>query len=227
MARTFNAEVHAVRREAFMDVAQQLVQTRGYEQMSVADVLEAVGASRGAFYHYFESKDALLDAVVDRMADQATLTLQPVLDDPHLTAIQKLEALFGALAQFKAERKELVLGILQVWVSDENAIVREKLRRHVSARLVPWLDRIVHQGIAEGVFTSRYPDFLPRVLAALVQGMSDLASELWIGRQLNTITLEEVKKTFAAYVEAFERIVGVRPGSLTVLDEPTLELWFG
>jgi hypothetical protein len=131
------------------------------------------------------------------------------------------------MAQFKAERKELVLRILEVWMSDGNALVREKMRHLVSARLVPWLERIVDQGITEGVFSSRYPDYLARILAALVQGMSDLAAELWMGRQRGTVTFEEVERTFAAYLEAFERIVGVRPGSLTFLDKPTLQVWFG
>jgi hypothetical protein len=92
---------------------------------------------------------------------------------------------------------------------------------------VPWLERIVDQGITEGVFSSRYPDYLARILAALVQGMSDLAAELWMGRQQGTVTFEEVERTFAAYLEAFERIVGVRRGSLTFLDKPTLQVWFG
>jgi AcrR family transcriptional regulator len=227
MARTLNPESHAVRRDAFLDVAQQLVQTRGYEQMSVTDVLDAVGASRGAFYHYFESKDALLDAVVNRMADQATVRVEPVLSDPKLTAIEKLEAVFGGIAQYKAERKDLVLAILQVWRSDDNAIVREKMRRIVTARQLPWLERIVHQGIAEGVFNSRYPDHLPRVLVTFMQGLAELASEMWIDRQLGSISLDEVKRTFAAHLEAFERMVGVRPGSLTFLDEPSLEFWYG
>lgn len=227
MARTLNPESHAVRRDAFLDAAQRLIQTRGYEQMSIGDILAELDASRGAFYHYFESKDALLDAVVERMADGATVRLEPVLADPELTATAKLEALFGGMAQFKAERKELVLRILEVWMSDGNAVVREKMRRIVSARLVPWLERIVDQGITEGVFSSRYPDYLARILAALVQGMSDLAAELWMGRQLGSVTFEEVERTFAAYLEAFERIVGVRPGSLRFLDKPTLQLWFG
>jgi len=227
MARTLNVESHAIRRDVFLDAAQRLIQTRGYEQMSIGDILAELDASRGAFYHYFESKEALLDAVVDRMADQATARLEPVLADPELTASAKLEALFGGMAQFKAERKELVLRILEVWMSDGNAIVREKMRRLVSARLVPWLERIVGQGITEGVFSSRYPDYLARILAALVQGMSDLAAELWMGRQLGTVTFDEVERTFAAYLEAFERIVGVRPGSLKFLDKPTLQVWFG
>ena len=46
--------------------------SRGYDRFSIQDILDATGASKGAFYHYFDSKDALLDAIVDRMADQAT-----------------------------------------------------------------------------------------------------------------------------------------------------------
>ena len=57
--------------------------------------------------------------------------------------------------------------------------------------------------------------------------MGELAAELWVGRQDGTVTLEEVKGTFDAYKEAFERIVGVPPDSLQFLDERTIEFWFG
>ncbi|HEY6057959.1 MAG TPA: hypothetical protein VIV06_07995, partial [Candidatus Limnocylindrales bacterium] len=152
---------------------------------------------------------------------------EPILADPGLTATQKLEAMVGGIAQFKAERRDLALGVMRVWLSDDNVVVREKLRRLVTTRQLPWFERIVRQGIAEGSFTSRFPDYLARVLVALISGMGELAVELWIGRQDGTITLEEVKRTFDAYLEAFERIVGVRPGSLQFLDEPTIESWFG
>lgn len=227
MARTLNPEAHAVKRDVFVDAAQRLIITRGYEQFSIQDVLQIAEASKGAFYHYFDSKDQLVDAVVNRMADQATVVVAPVLADPALPAVAKLERLFNGMAQFKAERKDLVLGILRVWQSDDNALVREKLRKLVAVRLVPWLEVIVRQGIEEGSFASGYPDYLARVLATLVQGMSELASELWVDRQTDAVSLEEVKRTFDAYHEAFERIVGARPGSLKFLDEPTIEFWFG
>ena len=227
MARTLNPETHAVKRDVFVDAAQHLIVTRGYEQFSVQDVLQIAEASKGAFYHYFDSKDELVDAVVNRMADQATVVVTPVLADPALPAVAKLERLFNGMAQFKAERKDLVLGILRVWQSDDNALVREKLRKLVAVRLVPWLEVIVRQGIEEGSFASGYPDYLARVLATLVQGMSELASELWVDRQTDAVSLEEVKRTFDAYHEAFERIVGARPGSLKFLDEPTIEFWYG
>jgi AcrR family transcriptional regulator len=227
MPRTLNPETYTVKRDVFVDVAQLLITTRGYASFSVQDVLDAANASKGAFYHYFDAKDQLVDAVVNRMADQAAATVQPILDDPDRSAVDKLEALFRGMAQFKAERKDLVLGILRIWLSDDNLVVREKLRRIVVLRLVPWLEGIVRQGVAEGTFTSHDPDRLARVLATLVQGMSELASELWVARQSDTVSLEEVQRTFAAYQEAFERIVGVPSGTLRFLDEQTVEFWFG
>lgn len=200
---------------------------RGYDRFSIQDVLDAAGASKGAFYHYFDSKDALLDAVVDRMADQATALVQPLLDDEGMTAPQKLQAVFGGIAQFKAERSDLVMGFMRVWGSHDNAIVRERLRRLAAQRQLRLLDGIIRQGIAEGSFTSGYPDQVARVVVGFMAGMGELAVELWIGRQDGTVTYEEVKRLFDAYLEAFERIVGARPGSLRFLDEPTLEFWFG
>jgi AcrR family transcriptional regulator len=227
VARTLNPAAHAVRRDVFIDAAEALIQTRGCERFSIQDVLDATDASKGAFYHYFDSKDALVDAVVDRMAEQAATRVEPILADPRLTATQKLEAMVGGIAEFKAERKDLAIGVMRVWLSDDNVVVREKLRRLASSRQLPWFELIVRQGIAEGSFTSRFPDHLARVLVALIQGMGDLAIELWVGRQDGSVTLEEVKRTFDAYLEAFERIIGVPPGTLQFLDEPTIELWFG
>ena len=102
MARTLNAAVHTVRKEAFVDVAQRLMQTKGYEQMSVQDVLDELGASRGAFYHYFDSKQALLEAVVDRMVDGALAAVSPIVDDPNLSALRKFEGVFAGIQRFKA-----------------------------------------------------------------------------------------------------------------------------
>ncbi|MCI0583855.1 MAG: TetR/AcrR family transcriptional regulator [Chloroflexi bacterium] len=227
MARTLNPVAHAVRRDAFIDAAQGLIQTRGYERFSLQDVMDATGASKGAFYHYFDSKAALLDAVVNRMADQAIAQVQPLLDDPNLSAPKKLEVVFGGIAQYKAERKDLVLAVMRVWLSDDNAIVREKLKRLASNRQREILEVIVRQGIAEGSFAAGNPDHVALVLVALMQGIGEVALELWVGRQDGTVTFKEVTETFDAYLEAFERIVGVRPGSLQFLDEQALEFWFG
>src|SRR5258706_2761153 len=96
MARTANATLRMVRREAFLYVAQGLIQTKGYEAMSVQDVLDSLEASKGAFYHYFDSKQDLLEAVIDRFSYVTIASIVPILDDPESPALRKpLIALTG------------------------------------------------------------------------------------------------------------------------------------
>ena len=227
MARTVNVESHKARRDAFLDVAQQLIQTKGYEQMSIQDVLDQLESSRGALYHYFDSKQALLDGVVDRLAERGMAAVAPILADPGLPALRKLENVLSGIASFKAEQTDLVLAIMEVWNSDGNALVRERVRRLSARWLAPVLSAIIRQGIDEGIMTTSSPDEMARVLVYLMQGYQELAGELFLARQAGTIRVEDVVRAFAGYTDAFERILGVPQGSVTLVDEPTLRYWFG
>ncbi|MGD0833361.1 MAG: TetR/AcrR family transcriptional regulator [Candidatus Dormibacteria bacterium] len=227
MARTVNPEARAVRREAFVDTALRLIQAKGYEQMSVQDVLDDLEASRGAFYHYFDGKIALLEAAVDRIVDAAMEAVMPVVADPELPALRKLERLFSGIAGWKSERMELMLALLRVWYSDDNAIVRDKVRRSMVARLVPPLTEIIRQGVADGEFTASCPEDAARAVVSLLDGAQDLACELFFARRAGEATFEFVQARFAGHAEAMERILGVLPGALSLIDDRTLRLWFG
>ena len=226
MARTLNPASHAVRRDAFLDAAQRLVQSQGYEQMSLQGVLDELGASKGAFYHYFDSKEALLAAVVDRMVDAGMAAVAPVAADPDLGALAKLAGLFASLAQWKGERSDLMIELVRVWVSDANAVVRDQLRIGTQARLTPLLATIIHQGKAEGVFTITSPEHTAGVLVAMLIGTNETASRLFLDRKSGAITFEDVESTLAAYGEAFERVLGLPPGSWPKLDPSTMHFWF-
>ena len=226
MARTLDVAVHAVRRDTFVEAAQRLIVTTGYERMSIQDVLDEVGASRGAFYHYFDSKVALLDAVVERMVDQATATIEPIAADQTLSATARFQGLFSGIARWKGERTDLIIGLLDAWLADENAIVREKFRRHVVERLLPPLTTIVRDGHAAGEFTVTSPDHAARVVVALVLGANETASQLYVARQAGTISIDEVDRTLIAFGEAFERILGARPGSFELVDPAIIRRWF-
>ena len=227
MARTLNLAIHTVRKEAFVDAATRLMQTKGYEQMSIQDVLDAVEASRGAFYHYFGSKQALLEAVIDRMVDAGLGAVEPVVADPTLPAAAKLRGVFSTIGRWKTERKALVLSLLTVWLSDDNAIVREKFRRTTVRRLVPTLAPIIRQGVAEGTFRSDSPEETARVLVMLLQGFQDVAMELFLDRQAGHIDTAAVERTFATYAASFERILGAPAGSIDLIDRSVLREWFG
>jgi AcrR family transcriptional regulator len=227
MARTVNATLHGVRRDGFLDVAQHLVETKGYEAMSIQDVLDALEVSKGAFYHYFDSKQALLEAVVERFADGAMARMAPILSDPNLSALEKLERVFAGIAGWKAERKDLVLAIIEVWSSDSNAIVREKLRRMTVRLMTPLFSAVIKQGIDEGLFNVASPDETATVLLSVMLGFQEQATHLFIARQANTIPFELVERTVAGYTAAYERILGIPKGSLTLTDRATLRFWFG
>ncbi|HEY2887847.1 MAG TPA: helix-turn-helix domain-containing protein, partial [Candidatus Limnocylindrales bacterium] len=117
MARTLDPEAHSLKRDAFVDAAQRLIQSKGYEQLSLQDVIDAVGASKGAFYHYFGSKEDLLEAVIERMVDATIELMIPIVHDPELPAIQKLQLVFSAGAAWKGERKDFFVELLRVWMS--------------------------------------------------------------------------------------------------------------
>lgn len=227
VARTLDPVVHALKRDAFIDTAQRLIQTHGYERMSIQDVLDDLGTSRGAFYHYFDSKTALLDGVIGRMVDGAMVALAPLVADPNRSAIEKFVGLFSGIASWKAERKELLMEIMRVWFSDDNAIVREKSRHGAVASLTPALTTIIQQGVAEGSFTVTSPDHAARVLVSLALGANEHAGDLFVARQAGRVPFEEVVGALAAYPEAYERILGAPPGSLRWFDDDSLHLWFG
>ncbi len=227
MARTLDLEKHTVRKEAFVEAAQRLLQTKGYEAMSIQDLLAELGASRGAFYHYFDSKQALLEAVVDRITDAALATVASVMDDASLRAAGKLTRIFSDIGRWKTERRALVLSLMEVWMSDENAIFREKIRERLMTRMVPLLTQIVREGIAEGTFTSRSPQDTAMVLVMLIEGFQNRALELFIARQAGKVTYQDAERYFASYLDAFERILGAPPGSIKLIDESILREWYG
>ncbi|HEX8792557.1 MAG TPA: TetR family transcriptional regulator [Polyangiaceae bacterium] len=55
------------RKEEILDVATRYFAERGYEGTSMNDVAEAVGVRKASLFYHFETKDALYEAVLDRL----------------------------------------------------------------------------------------------------------------------------------------------------------------
>lgn len=56
-------------RKKILEAANRLFYERGYAATSFSDIAEAAAFNRGNFYHYFKSKDDILDAVVAQRAE--------------------------------------------------------------------------------------------------------------------------------------------------------------
>ena len=230
MARTVNPVAHAAKRDAFVDAAIGLIQRNGYAQLSVQDVIEAVGASKGAFFHYFDSKPALLAAVVDRMVETATSVAAPIAADPQLTAVQKLQAVFAGIYQWKSVQPEFqpdaVEELTRTWYSDENTVVVERMRAAVGRRVTPLFAGLLREGVADGSFSLTSPEGTASVLTSLILGLNDMAIRLFIARRDGTVSFETVACTLGAYFEGIERVLGLPSTAWPLVDERALRFWF-
>ena len=92
-----------VRTNEIIGCAERLFFEQGYENTTVNDVIREANVSKGAFYHYFVSKEALLEAVAARMARQSLKELQTVFEDPSLDAVGQLNALFAGSRRLKVD----------------------------------------------------------------------------------------------------------------------------
>ena len=226
MPRILKEEQYTVRRNEILDVTQRLVYTKGFGQMTIQDILDDLQISKGAFYHYFDSKQALLEALSERLQDEADRILIPIAQDAHLSALEKLERYFDTAARWKTAQKSYLLALLRVWYTDDNAIVRQKVYTTAVKRVTPLLSVIIRQGVQEGVFTTPFPDQVSEVVLSLVQSLGDTYARMLLSPEAEGGDLQSIERTSAAYSDALERILGAPPGSLHLVDTATLEEWF-
>ncbi|MDT0616745.1 helix-turn-helix domain-containing protein, partial [Streptomyces lancefieldiae] len=69
MARQVNPAEHAARRREILDAALRLMHDKGYDAMTIEDLLADLEISKGALYHYFRSKRALLEGVIEQISE--------------------------------------------------------------------------------------------------------------------------------------------------------------
>ena len=133
-------------RERLVDAARQLFHEQGYEATGIATILREAGARPGSLYHFFPSKEALLEAVFDWYdAHLVPVVLAPIesaQDDP-------LERIFDLLDWYRAGmvatdcRKGCPIGNLALELSDSHPQVRPRidaLLQGWSAGIRRWLD---------------------------------------------------------------------------------------
>ena len=226
MARIVKQEEFEMHRNEILDVAQRLVYTKGYKQMSIQDILSEVQISKGAFYHYFDSKQTLLESLIERLGKQAEELLIPVVQDDRLPAAKKLERFFDVGARWKTNQKDFLLTLVHVWYADENSLLRQKVQADLIPRTSYLLTTIIYQGIQEGVFHTPFPEKVGEIIFSLLQSFGDTLSKMILQEDLNSETLRRLEILSASYQDAVERILGAASGTLHLFDIALLREWF-
>ena len=231
MARKVKEEDYTSKRNEILETARKLVYTKGYEQMSIQDILDAMNISKGAFYHYFDSKPALLEALIDRFADEAEAAVFPILQDPNLSALEKLQHYLNTAVQWKAAQKDYLLAILRVWYSDDNAIIRQKSFTRLVKRFAPSFVPVIKQGIQEGSMSTDFPEQAMEIVLQAINGLGDKFGEIILGHEMGTSNLSPKERfqilndAVAANEDALERILGAKKGSIQLMDSRSIREW--
>lgn len=221
-----NVKAPDERRAEFVATAQQLFYTKGYERTSVNDIIKAVGLSKGAFYHYFDSKQAVLSAVVDQLIDQSLGIMQQIINDSNHDAITKFRLVRQMISGWKLERKADLLSVGRILVLPENIPLYHKMRVEGERRFVPEFGKIIAQGVEEGVFETAAPLDAARFVLAVMRAASERFMELLFEPDLVADPVAVAQQNFRAGQTAIERILNVTPGSLPFIDNETVVAWF-
>ena len=214
------------RRSELIATAQELFYTKGYERTSVSDIVEAVGVAQGTFYYYFDSKTAVLEAVVAELIAQTQAILQEIVADETLAAIPKWIQAFQVANNWKIERKDEMIALLHLLHRDENVLLQYKMRMQATQVLSPELAKIAAQGVKEGVFETESIQDSVEIALAITQPFSDTIYSTVLNPDKYDDPAALAGRKLASVQTAIERVLNAPPGSLPLIDEQILAAWF-
>jgi AcrR family transcriptional regulator len=142
---------HEVRKQELIETASRLFLEKGYEAVSVRDILDVVDGSQGMFYHYFKSKQDIFLAAMSQYIDSSIAEKVTIIQDDGMSFQQKQKALHKSADNG-------ALGFLEAFGNDEEQSVENDAHR--TRLLVEMVDKLhkpyagfILQGIREGYIT--------------------------------------------------------------------------
>lgn len=182
------------RKRELLQIAYNLFISRGYENTSVDDIIEAAGIAKGTYYYHFESKEQTLEEVIGMMIEQEAEAARQVLG-ADIPVPQKIA---GIIASLRPRQEELPIeGAL---MKPENALMHAKIKCRLVETVLPLLSKAAEEGIAQGIFAC---DNVPeRVRMLLV---------------ISNETFDEghfTERDIAVFIDMTEKLLGAKPGTM-------------
>lgn len=179
------------RRDEIIKAARELFETKDYDKSTMQDIMGKLNIAKGTIYHYFQSKQALLEAVVENIVDEELEKKKELLNSSRVKNLNAIEKIKILVTENKTdEENEQILKNLH---HPENAEMHTKQLGRYIAKLAPLWAEIFRQGCGEGVFKTDYPLETAEFILAGVQFLTDTGfypwSETQIARRMNAFTV--------------------------------------
>lgn len=193
-SRTLQSEAT---REKIIEVASQLFLRKGYFGTSIADLAKGVHLTKGALYHHFASKEAILSAVLSSIKKvwKETVVREVIaVQDP----MERLEKLLESHAQYiqKNESFCLILNGLLMEMDGINSELTGELKS-IYSEMAGFIEGILVKGQATGIIRH---DINPKSTTLIIVGMLR-------GTGCSRSVFEKTDCDFATTMEALEKII--------------------
>ena len=193
--------------ERILDALQELLENHKLQSISVSEIAETAGIGKGSIYYYFPSKDAILEALVERSYEKPLQTAKALAGRTEISPFIRMAMIFEACrnssSEFIKSENNKNSG------TQEKSFLHQKYINHIITELKPVLAEIIRQGIKTGQICFSDPDALAEIVLIVLT--------VKIDNTLVPSSKEDIENTISALVSLLEKGTDNPPGSLNFL----------
>ena len=211
------------RREELLATAERLFCARGYEGTSVQDIIDEMGYSKGGFYHHFDSKLAVLEAICQTRAQQSCERAKAAVLRAQ-TPVEQLNALLHGVPLWNDGDEGFAALLIRVTTRDDGALMREKMKQSQFDGLQGVLEVILQEGVRTKAF---FVTDVPTSAALLLRLYAQFADEIafLLAREDSEEKLMDgLLRRLSVYRAAIERFLLAPFGSIVLFEGRELQL---
>ena len=214
-----------IKKQEFISTAEELFCRKGYELTSVQDIIDSLNTSKGSFYHHFLSKEALLEAICSRRADQISAAVLHECEASPLP-LRKLDILLSGMIPLRDEKLRFLLMLLPVFALPEGRTVRYSFCDKLSSCFFPPVYDQLVSGHESGVLYCKDPENAASLILSIVHLLWVRISDIMICAEVKRREpdIGECMRIVENCRESIEKILSLPYGSVSLIDIPALKL---
>jgi len=181
-------------REHLLATGESLSLRLGFTGMGLSELLATAGVPKGSFYHYFRSKEAFGEGMLQRYFEHYDTEMQRLFSDDKSDARHQLLSYYAQAISFHC-RSECHNACLAVKLSAEVSDLSEPMRHALeigTARVIGHLQDAIERGIREGSLS----------IAMSPAATAETLYSLWLGASLRA----KIRRSVAPLTSALESI---------------------
>ncbi|MGP1433594.1 MAG: TetR/AcrR family transcriptional regulator [Catonella sp.] len=149
-----------------INVACELFLTKGYEETRISDIINGLdGLTKGAIYHYFDSKEDIFNAVVSEIGNKNIQLFDEIKNDNKLSGAEKLSKIVKS--SFDNENRATITDMSPNLLDNPkllSAFIIEMKEVTIPLFIMP----IINEGIGDGSIRTKYPNELSEMIVVLL-----------------------------------------------------------